>query len=220
MGARTNEENASFAASAKSKKKFNVSHPPLFPYMYIPLQNIVIDNLHLFLRVADMLIDLLVMELKRQDAIDKAHSFSGFDIRKHHHLKRYESFVTGLGISGFQFYVGRTSNKLKCRSLTGPEKLKLFRSIKIADLLPSLPDSTILRIQQLWNEFLNLHSKFNKRPNELIPSDIDEFDILARKWGSLFIQTYHSSNVTPYIHAMMNHVPEFMSIHGSIVPFT
>ena len=78
-GARTTEENASLAGG--SRKRFNVSHPPLFPS--IPLQNVVIDNLHLFLRVSDVLIDLLIVELKRQDAIDKARSFSGFDVNKH-----------------------------------------------------------------------------------------------------------------------------------------
>ncbi len=54
---------------SKRSKKFNVSHPALF--RKIPLTNVVIDNLHLFLRVADRLIDLLITELKRRDAIEK-----------------------------------------------------------------------------------------------------------------------------------------------------
>ena len=53
----------------RGKKQFNVSHPPLFPG--IPLKNVVIDNLHLFLRVSDVLINLLVVELKRQDGIER-----------------------------------------------------------------------------------------------------------------------------------------------------
>ena len=31
---------------------------------------------------------------------------------------------------------------------------------------------------------------------------------------------YQRSNVTPYIHALMNHVGEFLKIHRSILPFT
>ena len=42
----------------------------------IPLSRVVIDNLHLFLRVADVLIDLLIVELKRHDAIEKVKKFS------------------------------------------------------------------------------------------------------------------------------------------------
>ena len=53
FGARTVEESISFSSLLKSRKKF-VSHPPLFPT--IPFVNVVVDNLHLFLRVADMLI--------------------------------------------------------------------------------------------------------------------------------------------------------------------
>ena len=41
-----------------------------------------------------------------------------------------------------------------------------------------------------------------------------------RDWARLFIDVYHASNVTPYIHALMNHVHEFMLLHGSILAFT
>ena len=34
------------------------------------------------------------------------------------------------------------------------------------------------------------------------------------------MQTYQAKNVTPYIHAMMNHVSEFMKLHGSVLAFT
>lgn len=215
-GGRTTEENTTLAGG--SRKKFNVSNPPLFPS--IPLHNVVIDNLHLFLRVSDVLIDLLIVELKRQDAIDKARSFSNFDINKYKHIEGYQSFVTSLGISGFQFYIGRASRKLKCRSLTGTEKLKVFRQISIANLLPTLPDSIVLNIQRLWNDFLELNKKFSQPPGQIVAADITQFDSLARDWGRLFIQTYHDNNVTPYIHALMNHVSEFMKLHGSILPFT
>ena len=56
-----------------TKQKFDVSHPPQFPT--IPLTNVVIDNLHLFLWVADVLINLFRW-LRRQDAIAKVIKFS------------------------------------------------------------------------------------------------------------------------------------------------
>ena len=68
-GARSVEEIVEYAALPRSKQKFNVSHVPLFPT--IPLSHVVIDNLHLFLRVADVLINLLITELRRQDSIDQ-----------------------------------------------------------------------------------------------------------------------------------------------------
>ena len=73
FGARTVEESISFSSLPKSRKKFNVSHPPSF--LTVPFINVVVDNLHLFLRVADVLINHLIEELCRQDAIDKAKLF-------------------------------------------------------------------------------------------------------------------------------------------------
>ena len=55
--------------------KFSVSHVPFFPT--IPLSNVVIDNLHTFLRVADVLIKLLITELHRQDSIDQRKRLTG-----------------------------------------------------------------------------------------------------------------------------------------------
>ena len=66
-GARTVKENIEISQKPKSKRKYNVSHPPLFPT--IPLHNVVIDNLHMFLRVSDALLNLLLVDLKRADGI-------------------------------------------------------------------------------------------------------------------------------------------------------
>ena len=63
FGARTIEENTAIASSRT--KKYNVSHLPVFPT--IPLTRVIVDNLHMFLRVADTLIDLLILELRRLD---------------------------------------------------------------------------------------------------------------------------------------------------------
>ena len=68
LGARTIEENIRLAQS-RSKQRFNVSHLPLFTN--IPLTRVVVDNLHMFLRVTDTLIDRLIAELRKLDQVDK-----------------------------------------------------------------------------------------------------------------------------------------------------
>ena len=84
----------------------------------IPLDRVIIDNLHLFLRVSDVLIDQLIMELLRLDALDKAKKVAGVDRTKHKHVTAFEDFVQSLGISGFSLFVGADS-KLKWRTFTG-----------------------------------------------------------------------------------------------------
>ncbi len=215
-GARTVEENTELGQ--KRKKQFNVSHTPLFPS--IPLSNVVIDNLHMFLRVSDVLITQLIDRLKAEDAIEKAKKFSNLDVSKHKHLKAYEDFVGSLGIPSYHFYVGQTSKTLKVRSLIGTEKLKVTRNIKIRELLPSAAADECERIQDLWDNLLSLNSLFSKRPEDVTEDNISEYETKSREWVEKFLKVYHRRYVTPYIHAMACHVGQFMRIHGSILPFT
>ncbi len=68
--------------------------------------------------------------------------------------------VGGVGISNYHFYVGQNSKLLKVRSLTGPEKLKVFSHIKISELLPTAAADECEQIQDLWDDLLNLNSLF------------------------------------------------------------
>ena len=127
----------------------------------------------------------------------------------------FERFVSELGIPGFQFYIGQSSKELKCRSLTGPEKLKVLRNINIQNLLPTVSSDECDRIQHLWTELLSLNMIFSKPASELPAAAIDEYEARARQWGRDFVDVYQSNRVTPYIHCMMNHVHEFMHMHGA-----
>ena len=166
--------------------------------------------------VADVLIDQLILELRRQDAIDKAKIL---DVKKCRHLDRYQNFVWSLGIPGYGFWIGRDSKQLKGRTLTEPEKLKLFANINIQTLLPSLAESETIQIQVLWTELLQLEM-FSRCPEEVTESFIKLFEERLREWVVKFTKAYLSKSVTSYIHAMFNHVGQFMRVHGSILPFT
>ena len=88
---------------------------------------VIIDTLHLFLRVADVLLGKLILSLKTADATEKHIKFHGnFGIKKHKHMERYTSFSKGLNIQ-FCLSANKDTNKLQYRDLTGPEKLLLFQ---------------------------------------------------------------------------------------------
>ena len=99
-GARTIEENLAIGQS--KRKKFNVSRPPIF--LTIPLTHVVVDNLHMFLRVADTLIDLLILDLRRLDCIEKATKLK--DLSSLNFIQRYQNTVQMYGITGFEFWIG------------------------------------------------------------------------------------------------------------------
>lgn len=72
---------------------------------------IVIDNLHMFLRVLDILIDLLIVELKRQDCIEKVKKFIAFEIQTFGYISELclISWYTWV----YQFFVGKNFKALK-----------------------------------------------------------------------------------------------------------
>ena len=71
-------------------------------------------------------------------------------------------------------------------------------------------------MQELWSKFYNTIRELNKK--ECDPSN---FETKAKEWVRLFITIYQKKDVTPYMHAMAQHVPEFLQLHkGNIVQFT
>ena len=68
-GARTIGEIQQISKLSKSSKhRYNCCHEPIFPF--IPMHRVVIDSLHLFLRIADVLYKLLIRDLQILDGID------------------------------------------------------------------------------------------------------------------------------------------------------
>ena len=139
---------------------------------------------------------------------------------RYEHLKRYEEFISSLGIPSFKFYVGKSSQQLKCRTLTGPEKLKVIASIDVPSLLPNKSITETQKIQSLWCSFHALNKRLSKRPEEVLDTEYQDFGTAAKLWVKDFLDVYHCNKVTPYMHAMMYHVQEFMELYGSILPFT
>ena len=79
-GARTVESISSASRlSTKSKKTFNCAQLPLFPMILI--SRVVIDNLHLFLRIMDNLVNLLITDLRRLDGVEKCTSWIHVELK-------------------------------------------------------------------------------------------------------------------------------------------
>ena len=212
FGARTVEESTSIALSRS--KKYNVSHPPMF--QTIPLTRVVVGNLHMFLRVADTLIDLLILELRRLDKIDKATKVKSIDQLKY--VKKYEDTIKMLGITGFSFWIGKESKKLKWHSLTGPEKLVVFKKINLAEIFPEVPQCT--DVHDLWKKLLEINTILAIRPENVTADKVAEFQSMSTEFVCKFKEIYPSKHVTPYMHCMMQHVGEFMDTSGALLPFT
>ena len=205
-GARTIEEIKTLSKKP-AKQQYGCKRLPLFES--IPIARVIIDTLHLFLRIGDLLINLLILDLRRQDGVEKG-KLDKFDKSKQTHLAAYEQFLNDSCRISFCWNI--KDSKLTWRDLTGPEKIRLFNSIHIPDLFPSLPNKN--KIQQLWLTFIHWIN-YLKRDD----CNADEIETGAKQWVRDFCSIYQTKHVTPYAHAFAMHVPEFVRTHGNISKF-
>ena len=165
------------------------------------------------MRISDNLIGLLIQQLRREDAIDKVKTFSGGFIReKYKHTAGYEKFLKDTGIS-FEWRVNKDSKKLEYRDLTGAEKLFVMQSINFQSLLPNFKET-----KKLWTSFMEIIGDL-----ELEFTTDDAITQLRNKinsWFDMFLLLYQAKDVTPYMHALYAHVPEFLKLYGNISHFT
>lgn len=73
------EECAKMAKRSKSKYYCSRTPPPCFRKK--PISHVV-DDLHMFLRIADVLINLLILDARRLDAVEQMKKFTEFDRKK------------------------------------------------------------------------------------------------------------------------------------------
>lgn len=101
----------------------------------------------------------------------------------------------------------------------GDDKIKVLKNFNLETLF-SLMHAILIR--QLWNNFLELYDtmKDNRITGEA-------FQIKAKAWLKLFLKLskgtlnsrnlirnlYRPSDLTPYIHVLVYHVPELLDIH-------
>ena len=120
-------------------------------------------------------------------------------------MARYETFLQSLGIP-FNWYVGKETKHLEYIDLTGPEKVKVFGNIQIS-LLPKSKFRD--EIQEIWDDFWVIIQDLK---HDFEPADVDPFKVKVSSWLTKFLTVYQAQDVTPYMHALYAHVPEFFKI--------
>ena len=155
-GACSTEEIIAMSSLPKSAERYNCLHPPVFPS--IPIDHVVIDTLHLFLRITGLLTNL-IQDLRSQDGIAKRTMFH----TKATNMVTYEKFLNETCKIPFQWYVNPETKQLKWRDLTGPEKLRLFSTIQPPSTLSQ--SSTFSDSSGNWSSFFALYQELSKAAN-------------------------------------------------------
>lgn len=114
---------------------------PLFPT--VPIDHVVPDLLHLFLRVTDVLFNLLILDIRRQDGIEQCAQSGSSGTSPG--LSKLESFLADTCKVPFKFSICKETKHLQWRDLMGPEKLVLFEKANLIVLFP-----LILRLKPIF----------------------------------------------------------------------
>lgn len=210
LGARTVEEISQCSTIRIKAKKYNCSHKPIF--LNIAIDHVVPDTLHLFLRIADQLVNHLIYELRKKDNVTA--NSTTYTPESCSNMSCFEKMVQGLGIE-WQFCVNKDSRKITSRDFTGPEHWKIFTYIKLEEIIPWHVKLELIKI--LWASFISL---MNMLKGPLSEHDIDLFHTNSVKWLDTFTLVYVTTDVTPYMHVLVHHIPEALRLHGNLAHFS
>ena len=157
----------------KKNKKFCQEKRPIFEH--IPIERIVFDLLHMFLRICDKLKDLLHSKLILAD--EKEKNIRDEQIRKNrqrekdlnnnatvkdyeepitftHYQVKFSLFLTQECKISKPTYFSREHKKVLIRDLRGGEYKKLMETFNLTKLFPQLENAK--QIDQIWNDFYTI----------------------------------------------------------------
>ena len=146
---RTLEEIKQFASKSKSENDCCV-HRPLID---LPLDHIILDELHLMLRVTDVLINNLIEDVMQWD--DKENFLQGKK-NKIEQRKHLDNLIEAINSCGVSFFVwekrnadGKGSGTWDWTSLMGDDRKILLRELP-EKMEPLIQQDTAKTVVELW----------------------------------------------------------------------
>ena len=75
----------------------------------------------------------------------------------------------------------------------------------------------LVKVQELWTEFLEIYLVLQST-TALDNERVKTFQSRVINWMSLSV--YQTKHVTPYMHLLVSHIPQFLEMHGTLAPFS
>jgi len=169
------------------------------------LENVILDVLHQRLRVSDVLINGLIEYVTS---------------RKKGHLLTEECAKLNITFEKLKS-VNKKTGAAEWTPLDGKEKKKLLESLDLDQLLEGhLRKDKFIKMWQIYNvmdDYLNSEKPIG---DDLVIQDVEEYESFAWKFFLLVRKVLGEKKVTPYIHALVYHVPDMLRKHGNIAKFS
>ncbi|XP_022808035.1 uncharacterized protein LOC111345047 [Stylophora pistillata] len=219
---RTLQEIKQFATKSKGENYCCV-HQPL---LNIPLDHIILDELHLMLRVTDVLISNLIEDVMQWDEKDNFLSEKKSTSSEQKHL---DNLIQGIRSCGVSFSVwekrnadGKGSGTWDWTSLMGDDRKILLKELpgKMESLIQQ---DTARTVVELWKGFAEMYFKFI---SSFEPTDIDEYHQKIKTWIDTFANLGHKrvgytrERVTCYLHSAAYHIPNMVKKYENLKQFS
>jgi len=180
----------------------------LFPF--IPYDKMVVDMLHLTLRVTDKLFEELLLRIEELDNLDELKK-NGTALNNLRTFIETECKVT------CPFYVKEKDqdSKVKLRKINQNERIKILDELSnrtknrtLASIFTEKQhreDKVILRLSRVFYEFSEIMKIVKKTRQDI---NLDELKLKLKSWLKDFIKV--RGKITPYIHILCFHLPAFI----------
>ena len=181
---------------------------------FIEFKNTMIDPLHLLLRITDKLFEKLLSHFEKLEN-------KSLDLTKRPFLKRLNDLIeTECGITS-PFYLSKSQEHVKFRSLNQNERIKILKALEKKNLVKRFPelkdDDKILILNFVINKFYELFTYAKNDYNEIIRIyDRDLFKARLNEWHRIYLKMNDAEKITPYIHSFINHVPDVIEKHKNL----
>ena len=208
----------------KKVSNYGSVHPPL---LNVDLDHIVVDELHLMMRIVDVLLRNLIenaVNLDQKESLGKTS-------KTKRHFDEVVNIIRDCGVS-FSIWENRIKDgkgdslkNLDWTSPTGTDMKKILKHLP-AKLLQAdcVPSSARLQLSQLWEDFHTLYNVMNMwSPSS---EQVENFFHSAKTWDTNFtelrscLEGFDFKNVTPYMHILVYHIPMFLKKYKGIKQFT
>ena len=220
------EHRRNFDQQATALKSLNKSKG--FPLGYkrepilkeVPYTKYVSDEFHMFVRISEVLIELLLNELCGYDQFT---SKSIFSTKSHTNLNKLLEFLNKIGIRLASINFDTKGISSIVSNLTGGQKKKILREINLVELFGDVISKPQEK-NELWKTFYNIMKRLsstsfgvNKKDKKFFePPPWQEIKQATKQWLKLFISLYHTKHITPYMHEFVEHLYEQYRDIGNI----
>lgn len=171
----------------------------------IEFDHLVPDLLHMFLRISDKLLALLIdIDLEN---LDSQFRLNLEDINSKPNFKKFIDFLEIQCNISNSFK--QENKKFTLRSLVGPEMIRIYENLDLVSMFPQLDNVQNKNI--LMNEFFSIYTMV-----KLYQLDAEQVRVRTKNWLELFLRCYQIVHVTPYIHCFAIHLHQFVRLYGDI----